>query len=197
MPTVTIYGICDPLVMPAVSVVAHATNTNAAPFVMRQFPHGAYFDRSAGWLPHVARGVARFLSRLLARQRAFEKNLDPRQADELIDEWESAYDITPDDTLDLSIRRDQVVARIRNTGSVLAAYYQQLAIDFGYTDAVVTDAADPFETDSLCDDFLAGGEWQLTFTVTASSIDATKDALLEQLIEGQLLAGWNVFVDLS
>lgn len=196
MATKTIYGDSE-LELGQEAETFAVTNTNKAPFVMRHFPYGDYFDRSAGWLPQVARGVARFMSRLRERQRAFERNIDPRTADELIGEWESAYGITSDESLDIDTRRDQVIAKIRNIGDVTAEYYQQLAVDFGYTDAVVSDAADPFETDSLCDDVLAGGEWMLTFAVTATSIDATKDDLLEQLIEDQLLAGWNTYFVLS
>ena len=62
--------------------------------------------------------------------------------------------------------------------------------DFGYLDAVVEDAADPFTTISLCDDFLQDGEWKLTFKLTATSQGAARDALLQDLINSQLLEGW-------
>jgi uncharacterized protein YmfQ (DUF2313 family) len=173
------------------------TDTSAAPMVMRQFPWGAYFDRSAGWLPATARGIARFLSRLKGRQRAFVRQMDPRTADELLDEWESSYAIEPDAMATLEDRRDAVLAKVRSLGGNTIAYYEAVATDFGYADAVVTDAADPFTTLSTADDVLAGGPWKVTFLVTAASQGAVRDDQLQDLINGQLLAGWFAIYDLS
>lgn len=166
------------------------TNTNAASSVLRKFPFGAYFDRSAGWLPPTSKAIARFNSRLTEKRLLFEKNMDPRQADVLLDEWESAYGLVPADGQTIDDRRDALLSKVRNIGGVTAAYYEAVAADFGYGDAVVTDAADPFTTISECDDFLMGGEWKLVFNVTAASQTAVRDQLLQDLINGQLLAGW-------
>jgi len=160
------------------------------PTTLRMFPLGAYFDRSDGWLPATARALARFFSRLWRRKAAMEKNMDPRQADELLEEWEQLYGLDPDPALTDDDRRDAVLTKVRSLGGNTAEYYEALANDFGYAAAVVTDAADPFTTISPCDDFLAGGEWKLTFLVTAGTQGAARDAELESLINSQLLAGW-------
>ena len=170
-------------------------DTELAPAAMREFPPGEYFNRTDGWLPRVGRAIARFFSRLLRRVRAFTKNMDPRQADELLDEWERAYGLAPEDGLTEADRRDALLAKVRNQGGVVAAYYQAVAVDFGYGDAVVEDAADPFTTESLCDDFLQDEEWKLSFKVTATSQGAARDQQLEDLINGQLLAGWFAFYE--
>ena len=87
-------------------------------------------------------------------------------------------------------RRAVVLAKMRASGGVSAAYYTQVCVDAGYLDAVVTPAADPFTTASTADDFLAGGLWMVTMQVTATSLGATQDQALQDLINGQLLAGF-------
>jgi uncharacterized protein YmfQ (DUF2313 family) len=154
------------------------------------FPLGEYFSRDAGWLPRAVRAIARFFSRLRRRREAFVRNIDPRQADELLDDWEQLYELEPEPGQTLADRQDAVLVKVRSLGGVNKAYYEGLAIDFGYLDAVVEDAADPFTTISLCDDFLQDGEWKLTFKLTATSQGAARDALLVELINSQLLAGW-------
>ena len=171
------------------------TNTSRTGQVMRQFPYGEYFSRVAGWLPATSRAIARFLSRLWNRKLALEKNMDPRTSDELLDEWEQLYELEPDPALTIDERRAAVLTKVRSLGGVTSAYYQALAVDFGHVDAVVTDAADPFTTVSLADDFLGGGEWKLTFTVTATSRGAVLNEQLQLLIDSQLLAGWFAFYD--
>jgi uncharacterized protein YmfQ (DUF2313 family) len=158
--------------------------------VLRAFPLGEYFHRTAGWLPPTSRGIARTLSRFCRRKEAFERNVDPRTADELLDEWESALGLEPDPGESIDDRRDAVLTKLRSLGGVTAAYYEGLADSFGYADAVVTDAADPFTTESLCDDFLQDLEWKVTMQVTAASQGATRDQLLQDLINSQLLAGF-------
>jgi uncharacterized protein YmfQ (DUF2313 family) len=172
-------------------------DTALTPDVLREFPWGEYFHRTNGWLPRVSRAIARFFSRLLRRKDAFEKNMDPRQADELLDEWEEAYGLDPAVGLTDDDRRDALLARVRNQGGVTLAYYQSVAVDFGYLDAVVTDAADPLTTESLCDDFLQDEEWKLTFKVAAASQGAARDQQLQDLINGQLLAGWFAFYEFA
>lgn len=170
--------------------VVDITDTTKAGLVVRQFPYGLYFHRRDGWLPKVSRAWARFLSRLVERRATMIRNMDPRTADELLDEWESAFFEEPlDPALTDADRRAAILTQVRNRGGVTADYYEALALDFGYV-AVVTDAADPFTTISLCDDFLAGGEWKVTMQVTAPSQGAVKDQQLQQLIDSQLLAGW-------
>jgi uncharacterized protein YmfQ (DUF2313 family) len=158
--------------------------------VLRAFPPGEYFHRTEGWLRPTARGIARVLSRFCKRKAALERNMDPRTADELLDEWESAFGIVPEPGASLEDRRDAVLTKIRSLGGVTAAYYEGLADSFGYPDAVVTDAADPFTTVSLCDDFLQDLEWKVTMQVTAASQGAARDAQLQELINSQLLAGF-------
>jgi uncharacterized protein YmfQ (DUF2313 family) len=178
--------------------VADVTDTDKAGLVLRQFPFGRYFDRRNGWLPKVARAWARFLSRLVERRATMVRNMDPRTADELLDEWEQAYFDEPlDPSLTDDDRRQAILAQVRSRGGVTAAYYESVAADFGYPGAVVTDAADPFTTISPCDDFLAGGEWKVTFLVTVPSQTAVRDQQLERLINGQLLAGWFALYDFT
>jgi uncharacterized protein YmfQ (DUF2313 family) len=173
------------------------TDKSAYPFVVRLFPPGGYFSRAAGWLPKTARAIARFMSRLTRRRAAFVLNMDPRQADELLDEWESAYGITPVQGTTDDDRRDAVLTKVRSLGGVTAAYYEALAADFGYPDAVVTDAAEPFTTGSFCGDLIKGAEWKLTLELTAASQGAARDQQLQELIDSQLLAGWGSVYDFT
>jgi uncharacterized protein YmfQ (DUF2313 family) len=174
------------------------TDTTKSALVTRQFPFGRYFDRTDGWLPKVAKAWARFLSRLVERVSTMKRNMDPRTADELLPEWESAFfedpldpDLTDDD------RREAILAQVRAQGGVTADDIEALAADFGYGDAVVTDAADPFTTVSLSDDFLLGGEWKVTLLLTAASQGAVRDEQLKALVDAALLAGWFAIYDFT
>lgn len=185
------------LVVVGEAAQVEVTNVNLAPFVMRQFPWGEYLSRTDGWLPRVARGIARFLSRPLRRRRRFEAQIDPRTADELLPDWEQAYELVPEADDTIEDRRLAVLTKVRSTGGVTDSYYEGLAASFGYGDAVVTDAADPFTTVSECDDALAGGEWKLTFLVTAASQGTDRDEKLQELIRSQMLAGWYVLFEFT
>jgi uncharacterized protein YmfQ (DUF2313 family) len=179
------------------------TDISATPKVLRQFPLGPYFDRTTGWLPATARGIARFLSRLWERRTAFVRNMDPRTADELLEDYERAFALDQEDETDED-RRDAILTKMRARGGVTAADIQQAAIDFGYLDAVVTDAANPLDTESLADDFLMDTEWKLTLLLTAASQGVARDTLLEELIlslsdprNSLLHAGWYAIFDFT
>ncbi len=180
-----------------------ATNTNDTPLVVRQFPWGEYFSRTAGWLPTVARGSARFLSRMRHRLELFKRQLDPRTADVLLDEHETELGLSSGEDLPLAKRRLRVLAKRRaqtvgdGESLVNKAYYEELAKSLGYADAVVTDGGDPFFCNSQCTENLGGGGWLLTFVVTATSLGPELDAVLEEVIEGELLAGFFVVFELT
>jgi uncharacterized protein YmfQ (DUF2313 family) len=167
------------------------TSVAEAPEVMRQFPFGWYWDRTVGWLPAVARAIARFFSRLRRAREMLERQYDPRTADILLAEREEERGIVPIDGQTIEERRATVLAKMRAEGGVNAAYYTSVCVDAGYLDAVVTAAADPFTTVSVADDYLAGGLWKVTMQVTATSLGAVQDEALEDLINGQLQAGFH------
>jgi uncharacterized protein YmfQ (DUF2313 family) len=167
------------------------TDVSATPEVMRQFPHGEYLNRTVGWLPATARAIARFFSRLRRARELLERQYDPRTADVLLPERERERAIVPVDGQTLNERRDVVLAKMRAEGGVNTAYYTQVCVDAGYLDAVVTSAADPFTTVSTADDYLAGGLWMVTMQVTATSLGAAQDQALQDLVNGQLQAGFH------
>lgn len=167
------------------------TDVSATPEVLRQFPLGEYWNRAVGWLPDVARAIARFFSRLRRSREILERQYDPRTADILLPEREDERGIVPVDGQTLEERRAVVLAKMRAEGGVTKAYYTQVCVDAGYLDAVVTEAADPFTTVSVADDFLAGGLWKVTMHVTATSISAVQDQALQDLINSQLQAGFH------
>jgi uncharacterized protein YmfQ (DUF2313 family) len=167
------------------------TSVAEAPEVMRQFPLGWYWDRTTGWLPAVARAIARFFSRLRRAREMVERQFDPRTADVLLPERETERAIIPIDGQTLEERRATVLAKMRAEGGVNADYYTSVCVDAGYLDAVVTAAADPFTTVSVADDYLAGGLWKVTMHVTATSLGAVQDQALQDLINGQLQAGFH------
>jgi uncharacterized protein YmfQ (DUF2313 family) len=167
------------------------TSVDEAPAVMRQFPLGWYWDRTTGWLPAVARAIARFFSRLRRARERLELQYDPRTADILLAEREDERGIVPIDGQTIEERRATVLAKMRSEGGVNTAYYTQVCVDAGYLDAVVTAAADPFTTVSVADDYLAGGLWKVTMHVTATSLGAAQDEALEDLINSQLQAGFH------
>jgi len=159
--------------------------------VLRQFPLGEYWNRTVGWLPATARAIARFFSRLRRAREVLERQYDPRTADILLAEREAERAIVPVDGQTLDERRATVLAKMRAEGGVNAEYYTSVCVDAGYLDAVVTPAADPFTTVSVADDYLAGGLWKVTMQVTATSLGAAQDQALQDLINGQLQAGFH------
>jgi uncharacterized protein YmfQ (DUF2313 family) len=167
------------------------TSVAEAPEVMRQFPLGWYWDRTVGWLPPVARAIARFFSRLRRAREMLERQYDPRTADILLPERETERGIVPIEGQTLEERRATVLAKMRSEGGVNTDYYTGVCVDAGYVDAVVTAAADPFTTVSVADDYLAGGLWKVTMHVTATSISAEQDQALQNLINSQLQGGFH------
>jgi len=190
MATIDIYGTQDSAAATDVALL-DVTDLSAVPEVLRQFPYGEYWNRTIGWLPAVARAVARFFSRLRRARELFERQYDPRTADVLLAERERERGIVPLAGQTLDERRATVLAKMRAEGGVTKAYYTQVCVDAGYLDAVVTEAADPFTTMSTADDYLAGGQWMVTMQVTATSLGATQDQALQDLINGQLQAGFH------
>jgi uncharacterized protein YmfQ (DUF2313 family) len=168
------------------------TDVSATPEVMRQFPLGGYWDRTVGWLPGVARAIARFFSRLRRGRETLTRQFDPRTADILLPEREAERAVVPIDGQTIEERRATVLAKMRAEGGVNAAYYTQVCVNAGYLDAVVTSAADPFTTVSTADDFLAGGLWMVTMRVTATTLGPAQDQALQNLIKSQLQAGFYV-----
>jgi uncharacterized protein YmfQ (DUF2313 family) len=167
------------------------TDLSAVPEVLRQFPHGEYWNRTIGWLPAVARAIARFFSRLRRARELLERQYDPRTADVLLAERELERGVVPVDGQTLDERRASVLAKMRAEGGVTKAYYTNVCVDAGYLDAVVIEAADPFTTISVADDVLAGGLWKVTMQVTATSLGAAQDQALQDLIDGQLQGGFH------
>ena len=190
MATIDIYGTQDSAAATDVALL-DVTDLSAVPEVLRQFPYGEYWNRTIGWLPAVARAVARFFSRLRRARELFERQYDPRTADVLLAERERERGIVPLAGQTLDERRATVLAKMRAEGGVTKAYYTQVCVDAGYLDAVVTEAADPFTTMSTADDYLAGGLWMVTMQVTATSLGAAQDQALQDLINGQLQAGFH------
>jgi uncharacterized protein YmfQ (DUF2313 family) len=168
------------------------TDVTAVPDVLRQFPTGEYWSRTIGWLPAVARAIARFFSRLRRAREMLTRQLDPRTTDVLLPEREAERGIVPISGQTIAERQATVLAKMRATGGVSMSYYTQLCVDAGYLDAVVVPAGDPFTTISLADDYLLNGTWLVTMHVTASSISATQDAALEQLVRSRMQAGFHV-----
>lgn len=170
------------------------TNVKKATAYARQFPLWVYWDRLR---EIIGRGLARFLSRYDKRAEDLIRNWDPRTAEELLADWERLYQITPDPGSTIEDRRELVLARVRALGGSTAAYYEAVAADFGYGDAVVTDAGFPATCNGTCNQQLLGGEWLLVFTVTAASQGAVRDNDLQNLINRQLLAGWLAVYDFT
>lgn len=211
MPTYQAWG-SDTIALSSQAGAASATNTRRLALVLRQFPLGAYWDREAGWLPAIARGIARFLSRLDYRRRRLERNVDPRTAEELLDEHEDELGLDDGSDLSLAARRARVLAK-RQGGAfaivepdgalnlVARKYYEDLAKSLGYTDAVVVDYAaatpGPFQCTSPCTSNLGGGGFELTFIVQATSLGAELDAVLRETVDAEILAGWKALYELA
>jgi|SRR5690606_2462377 len=167
------------------------TSASELPAVLRQVPTGEYWHRTVGWLPAVARAIARFFSRLRRARERVLRQIDPRTADILLADREQERAVDPVDGQTLEERRATVLAKMRASGGVTADYYTSVCVDAGYLDAVVTPAADPFTTASTADDYLAGGLWMVTMHVQATSLGAAQDQALQDLINGQLQAGFH------
>lgn len=190
MASINIYGSQDAEASTDVAYLDVAS-ASEAPEVLRQFPLGEYWQRTVGWLPSVARAIARFFSRLRRARETLARQYDPRTADILLAERERERGVVPIAGQTLEERRATVLAKMRAEGGVTKAYYTQVCVDAGYLDAVVTEAADPFTTISVVDDYLAGGLWMVTMQVTATSLGAVQDQALVDLVNGQLQAGFH------
>lgn len=104
--------------------------------LMDLLPEGKAWPKFPGtFLYGAMEGLAEELARLDARGERLIIESDPRQSDELLPDWERVCGL-PDEcrreTSTVATRRNDVVARLTQNGSINKAYYIQLAEYLGY-----------------------------------------------------------------
>jgi len=87
------------------------------------------------------RGLAVEFSRVGERAGDLEKEFDPNQALETIEDWERVVGLpdecTPDTVLTIEERRQQVIQKLAIQGNLSAKFYEEIAAVYGY-DATAT-----------------------------------------------------------
>lgn len=96
-------------------------------------PPSRFWDtRAASTIGKVLLGLADGLSRVDLRVQDMLREWNPSTADEMIEDWEALFSITPD-TADLALRRRTVVQRLVSRGGQSRAFFIALAATLGYT----------------------------------------------------------------
>jgi uncharacterized protein YmfQ (DUF2313 family) len=123
-------------------------------------------------------------------QVAFAREFIPNKSVDMIEEWEviaAPYEVAnrPDT---LSERQDALHAKFNDAGDVKNEGYRLFAVDFGYTDAAITNYHVALCTDE-CTVELYGPKWLFAIRFDAASISTERDAVMCSLLEGRTRHG--------
>lgn len=115
--------------------------------------------------------IGRELAKIDARMGDLIREADPRQATEMLPDWEFEVGL-PDTCSGLAVgidaRRAQVVQKLRARGGASRAYFIGLAAALGYPGATVTEFK-PFTCRSACTDGVNGPAWWWTWRLNIPS----------------------------
>jgi uncharacterized protein YmfQ (DUF2313 family) len=114
----------------------------------------------------------------------------PDKAVELLDAWEDMckpYDdgSTPSAVVD---RQDALRAKFRDRGDARREGFRLFAVGLGYADAVVTDYDLALCTGD-CTQAVFGPAWLFAFKITATSLGAQRDAVLQAMVSRRVQSG--------
>jgi len=131
-------------------------------------PGGAFNRENNTTLAAVLDAFADEFSRVDARVLALLNDADPRQASELLTDWERVTGLPDDCAGDMDTveaRRKAVAQRLGNLGGQTVAYFVNLAAQAGFT--VTISEFKRFQAGSDAGDPLTNNDWQHTFRVNA------------------------------
>ena len=153
-----------------------ATSNDYADHLRALLPRGRAWSRDpASVLGRLLDAWAQTFARIDARAADLVRESDPRQAVELLSDWERVTSL-PDPCAGLNPtqaqRRGQVVARLRGTGGPTPAGFEAYAEDLGFDVQVAT--LTPFRVGwSRCGDRLGGPDMATAWLVSAPTGDNT------------------------
>lgn len=156
------------------------------------FPTGAAWStEKTSTVDRLRQGLADELGRLDGRSEVFLQETDPRQATELLPEWERVTGL-PDDCVVsvglLQARRDAVAARLSQLGGQSRAYFISLAQQVGFN-VTITEFF-PFQVGrSVSGDSLSNGDWIYAWRVNAPS-ETVRFFTVGGGVVGDPLAAW-------
>lgn len=155
-------------------------------------PQGRAWPKEEGSdLYNTMDALAQELARLDARSFKLLDEADPRTTFEMITDWERVVGL-PDECSEenqtLQQRREAIVARLIQSGSINKQLYIDLAAALGYT-VTVTDYKQFRTGRSRVGDALWNGDWRWAFTVTAP-LDTVRYFRTGLSVAGEPLANW-------
>lgn len=143
--------------------------------IHKLLPRGKAWSRSFGsMLDGFSYALARELVRVEQRLDVLIEESDPRSANETLDWWESFLGL-PDDCTGVAPtveeRRRQIIERYASRGGISRQFYIDLAATLG-ADITITEFT-PFAAEvSGAEDPLSGGDWDFTWQVNSSELNA-------------------------
>lgn len=155
-------------------------------------PRGRVWNRDPGSTQGaLAAGLTKSLTRLTQRANNLLIDAFPATTYELLPEWEDTLGL-PDPCAgpapSTQVRRNQVVARLTNTGGQSAAYFIGLAQKLGYGITITNFA--PFRCgQSTCGQALGNQDWFFTWAVNALQTTVVRFAA-GRSAAGDPLASW-------
>lgn len=100
----------------------------------------------------------------LARAEQLLSEVFPDQSDELMPDWERVCALIPGESDTLQLRRQRLVAKMRETGGLSIPYFIQLAAELGYTITI----------DELQSDYTGYGDESIfIWRVTVQDVETT------------------------
>lgn len=142
----------------------------------RTLPRGRAWPRGTDTVMHAAlAGFMPTAARFINAARSIVPDVFPATATSVLDEWEATLGL-PDpcagNSPTIQQRRNQVVARLADTGGASVGYFVQFAKNLGY-DITITQFA-PAQADFLCaDDPVYDPFWAYVWRVNAASTTVT------------------------
>jgi uncharacterized protein YmfQ (DUF2313 family) len=179
MAVVTLYGRSETLTWATSLPVTFFSDRYLKP-AFSLMPSGAVWPRDPdSELYALVRALSHTFARIERRRDELLKEADPRQATEMLLEWEVALGL--DGTgFTYAERRDAIVARLRGHLSPTEANIIALTATLGYVVTITTYSGDIFTCVSPCTDQIYTDLWLFVWTVTTPSagLDDELDALL-------------------
>ena len=160
--------------------------------ILDLLPTGLAWAKDPGFETYeVATALSKELERIDTRASDLLRESDPRTTSELIGDWERVLGLPDEcsgDTPTLQDRRDQVVARLTDGGSINRQYYIDLAASLGFT--VTIFEYRPFLAGrGRAGDAISNGLWIFVWQINAPE-NTIKYFRAGSSLAGEALARW-------
>jgi uncharacterized protein YmfQ (DUF2313 family) len=150
--------------------------------IVQHFPLGfAWVWAKGSNLWNLARGMAKNFGRVDTIERAVVRQLDPNTADFGLETWEGILGLDRGDLTDEE-RRTAIIAALRARGGQSITYWTELLESLGYENVVITPLSNYFRMGDRIRKRLQGAEWAYAFKISADSIPAFDDAMIEAVL---------------